>query len=100
MWDESCEAELRSLLKGYANGEGKPPLERQHETAAWLSQRLPYPGWELRLLGVSNPYWVVARDGFGTVYYALGYYYLMNRTDQLGETLIEALTTLEMGLCV
>ena len=100
MWDESCEAEVRSLLNGFANGEGKPPLERQRETAAWLNQRLPYPGWELCLAGVEPPYWVVARDGFGKFYYALGYYYLTNRPGMFGETLLEALTTLEMGLCV
>ena len=100
MWDEHCEAEMRSLLDGFTSTEGKPPLERQRETAARLNQRLPYPGWELRLVGVraDGKYWVVVRDGFWAVYHS-DRYYLMKHTACLGETLIEALTTLEMGLC-
>ena len=99
MWDEFCELKARSLLDGFADAESKPPLEEEQAVANWLNQMLPYPGWELRLVGTRDceEYWVVANNEFGYIYYANGYY-SMKHKGQVGETLIESLTTLEMGL--
>ena len=99
MWDEECEAKALSLLEGFTNDEGKPPLREQQEVANWLNQMMPYPGWEVCLFRIlaDEQYWVVDRDGVGTVYCA-NRLYSEQRTGKVSETLIGALTTLEMGL--
>ena len=99
MWDANCEAKAWELMGGFVSSSDKPTLEVQQETANWLNQMMPYPGWRFKL-AYNRTYWVVSSAAMGAIAGGIlaDNEYIHGSSDMKSDRLIELITRLELGL--
>ena len=104
MWDANCEAKAWELMGGFVSSSDKPTLEVQQETANWLNQMMPYPGWRFKL-AYNRTYWVVSSAAMGVISggvvvgdMLVGGKYTHGMSAKSSDTLMEMITQLELGL--
>lgn len=99
MWDDECEAKAWELMGGFVSSSDKPTLEVQQETANWLNQMMPYPGWRFKE-AVTGRYWLVVNGTLGIIVGGVSEdnEYTHTASQKKSYRLLELITQLEMGL--